>query len=129
MIARLIASALVTPANGIVALAVLSIAAMLLIALMIAARSKALAATLVFLTGLCFGPIFPTVVGTTFSKINPGLYGSAFGIIFAVGLLGASTLPAAIGIYSKGKPIKKSFPIAITAALALFVLAIVMGRV
>lgn len=129
MIARLIASAVVTPANGILTLAMLSVSAMILIALMMAANSKGAAALLVFATGLCFGPIFPTVVGVTFSKIDTSLYGSAFGIIFAVGLLGASTLPAAIGMYSKGKPIKKSFPIAIGAAFVMFVLAILFGRV
>jgi fucose permease len=129
MIARLIASAVITTANGIVALSLLAVAAMILIGLMITTNSKAMAALLVFATGLCFGPIFPTIVGTTFSKLDPGLYGSAFGIIFAVGLLGASTLPAAIGIYSQGKPIKKSFPIAVAAALVLFVLVIVLGRV
>jgi FHS family glucose/mannose:H+ symporter-like MFS transporter len=129
MIARLIASVVVTPANGGVALSILAAATVILIGLMIATNSKGVAALLVFITGLCFGPIFPTIVGVTFSKIDPGVYGSAFGIIFAVGLLGASTLPAAIGIYSKGKPIKKSFPIAMGAALVLFVLAIVIGRV
>lgn len=129
MAARLVASAVVTSENGIVALSALSAAATVLIGLMIAARSKGATALLVFLTGLSFGPVFPTVVGTTFSKIDPGIYGSAFGIIFAVGLLGGSTLPAAIGIYSQGKPVKKSFPIAMAAAFVLFVLAIVMGRV
>lgn len=129
MIARLIASTVVTSANQIHILTVLSVAAVILIGLMIAVKSKAPAALLVFVTGLCFGPIFPTVVGATFAKIDPGLYGSAFGIIFAVGLLGGSTLPAAIGIYSQGKPVKKSFPIAMAAALILFVLSILMGRV
>ena len=129
MVARLFASVAVTSANGIIALCVLAVAATVLIGLMMAANSKATAALLVFATGLCFGPIFPTVVGTTFSKIDPSLYGSAFGIIFAVGLLGASTLPAAIGMYSQGKPIKRSFPIAMAAALVLFVLAILLGRV
>jgi fucose permease len=129
MIARLIASAVVTPANGVVALSILAAATVIVIGLMITTNSKGVSALLVFITGLCFGPIFPTVLGVTFSKIDPGVYGSAFGIIFAVGLLGASTLPAAIGIYSKGKPIKKSFPIAMGAALVLFVLAIVIGRV
>jgi len=129
MIARLIASVVVNSDNGILALAILSAAAMVLVGLMIAARSKAVAAVLVFLTGFCFGPIFPTVVGTTFAKIDPSLYGSAFGIIFAVGLLGGSTLPAAIGMYSQGKPIKKSFPIAMAAAFLLLILAVLMGRV
>lgn len=128
MIARLIASVVVTSANGIIVLSVLAIAAMALIGLLIAARSRAASALLVFVTGLCFGPIFPTVVGTTFARIDPGLYGSAFGIIFAVGLLGGSTIPAAIGMYSQGKPIKKSFPIALAAAFVLLVLAVIMGR-
>jgi FHS family glucose/mannose:H+ symporter-like MFS transporter len=129
MIARLVASVLVTSENGVLALAVLSATALVLIGLMMGARSKGVAAMLVFLTGLCFGPIFPTVVGTTFAKINPSLYGSAFGIIFAVGLLGGSTLPAAIGMYSQGKPIKKSFPIAMAAAALLLILVVIMGRV
>ncbi len=129
MIARLIATVVVTSANGIWAVSVLALAATVIIGLMIAAKSKAFAALLVFLTGLCFGPIFPTVVGVTFAKIDPSIYGSAFGIIFAVGLLGGSTLPAAIGMYSQGKPIKKSFPIAMAAALILFALAFIMGRV
>ena len=129
MIARLIASAVITPANGILTLAAMSVSAMIHIALMIASNSKRVAALLVFATGLCFGPIFPTVVGVTFSKLDTSLYGSAFGIIFAVGLPGASTLPAAIGMYSKGKPIKKSFPIAIGAAFVMFALAILFGRV
>jgi FHS family glucose/mannose:H+ symporter-like MFS transporter len=129
MIARLIATVVVTSANGVWVVSVLALAVAVIIGLMIAARSRNVAALLVFLTGLCFGPIFPTIVGVTFAKINPGIYGSAFGIIFAIGLLGGSTLPAAIGMYSQGKPIKKSFPIAMAAALVLFVLAFVMGRV
>jgi len=129
MIARLIASVAVTSTNGIWAISILALAIAVLTGLMIATNSKNFAALLVFLTGICFGPIFPTVVGVTFSKIDQSSYGSAFGIIFAIGLLGGSTLPAAIGMYSRGKPIKKSFPIAIAAALVLFVLAFLMGRV
>ncbi len=129
MIARLIATTLITTANGIIVLSVLAVAVVILIGLMIATKSKTMAGLCVFATGLCFGPIFPTLVGNTFSKIDAGLYGSAFGIIFAVGLLGGSTLPAAIGIYSRGKPIKKSFPIAAAAAFTLFVLVIILGLV
>jgi fucose permease len=96
---------------------------------MMATNSRTFAAILVFLIGLCFGPMFPTIVGVTFARIEPAVYGSAFGIIFAVGLLGGSTLPAAIGMYSQGRPVKKSFPIAMAAALVLFVLVFIMGRV
>ncbi len=128
MIARLVASVMVTSANGIFAVSILALAALVLIGCMMATGSKTLAAILVFATGLSFGPLFPTIVGITFAKIDPGSYGSAFGIMFAVGLLGGSTLPAAIGILSQGKAIKRSFPIAMAAAFVLFVLAIVMGQ-
>lgn len=129
MISRLIASQTITPENGIAVMAVLALVAMILIGLMIASKSKSLSALLVFLAGLAFAPLFPTVLGVTFSRIDPSLYGSAFSIIFAVGLLGGSTLPAVIGIYSKGKPVKKSFPIAMVAALVLFGLALALGQV
>jgi len=128
MVSRLIASAVVTSANGILAVGALALAAAVLIGLLMVAGSKALSAILIVATGLCFGPMFPTIVGVTFSRIDPGQYGSAFGIIFAIGLLGGSTIPAAIGIYSQGKPIKKSFPIAMAAALILLVLAMFMAR-
>jgi fucose permease len=129
MAARLVATVAVTPENGIWTVSVLALAAAVILGLMMATNSKPYAAILVFLVGLCFGPVFPTVVGVTFARIDPAVYGSAFGIIFAVGLLGGSTLPAAIGMYSRGKPVKKSFPIAMAASLVLFVLVFIMGRI
>jgi len=128
MVARLVTSQFVTPANGVMVITVLAVIAAVSIGLMIATSSKSVAALSVVITGLAFGPLFPTIVGVTFSKIDPSLYGSTFGIIFAVGLLGGSTIPAAIGIYSRGKSIKKSLPIAMAAALVLFVIALIMGR-
>ncbi len=129
MIARLVSSTFITPGSEARIIAALAFVALIAIGLMISAKSRTLSALLVFAAGLAFGPIFPTVVGLTFSRIDPSLYGSAFGIIFAIGLLGGSTIPAAIGIYSKDKPVKKSFPIAMAAALVLFFLAILLGRV
>lgn len=129
MVARLIASQLVTPANGAMAITILAVVAAIAIGLMIATKSRLAAAIFIILTGLSFGPIFPTIVGVTFSGIDKTLYGSAFGIIFAVGLLGGSTIPAAIGYYAKGKTIQKSLSIAVVTALALCVMAIIMGRV
>ena len=96
---------------------------------MIASRGKGLAAVAVVLTGLAFGPIFPTIVGVTFSKTDAAVHGSVFAIIFAVGLLGGSTIPAAIGIYSKGKTIRKSLVIALVTAAVLTVIAYSMGCV
>ena len=128
MIARLVASRMVTPENGVIVIGVLAAVATIAIGLMVATKSKNGAGAFVVMTGLAFGPIFPTIVGVTFAKTVESVRGSAFGIIFAVGLLGATTIPAAIGYYSKGKTIQKSLTIAMAAAFVLFILAIVMSR-
>lgn len=122
MVARLIASGIVTPDIGSWVIAILAIASVITIGLMMMVKSATLAAVGVLLTGLAFGPIFPTVVGVTFSQITPELYGSVFAIIFAVGLLGGSTIPKAIGNYAKGN-IQKGLVIALVTAGLLFVIS------
>jgi len=129
MIARLITSQFVTPEIGAWIILVLSLVATVSIGLMVAAKSKGIGALAVIITGLAFGPIFPTIVGVTFSKVEPSLYGSTFGIIFAIGLLGGTSIPAIIGSVSKGKTIQQSLKIAVAAALVLVLVAYIMGRV
>lgn len=126
MVARLIASSTVAVGTETWVLMLLAIVAIVSTGLMTVIKSKPLAALLVVVTGAAFGPIFPTVVGLTFGQVDESLYGSAFAIIFAVGLLGGSTVPAAIGIHSKGKSIQKSMIIATMAAIVLLVFAFIM---
>ncbi len=77
--------------------------------------------------GLSFAPCFPTIVGVTYSK-HPENFGSVFGIIFAVGLLGAVIIPKAIGNLAKGSSIQKSLKLLVPTCLALIVLALILGR-
>ena len=129
MASRLVSSMLVTPDNGALAITVLALVAMVSIWIMSTTKSSGMAGLAVVVTGLAFGPIFPSVVGVTFSGIAPELHGSTFAIIFAIGLLGATILPAWMGILSKGKSIQKSMVIAAVAAALLAVIAIIMGRI
>ncbi len=99
------------------------------IMLMIVANGPALAIIAILLTGLAFAPIFPTIVGVTFAKFDPRLYGSIFGIIFAVGLLGGTFVPKFIGNLSVGSTVQQSLPIAAVMAGLLFVIALFMGKV
>jgi fucose permease len=99
------------------------------IILMILANSPALAIIAILLAGLAFAPIFPTIVGVTFAKFEPRLYGSIFGIIFAVGLLGATFVPKFIGNLSVDSTVQQSLWIAAAMAAILFVIALIMGRV
>ena len=76
--------------------------------------------------GLAFAPCFPTIIGITYNK-HPENFGSVFGIIFAVGLLGAVIVPKAIGNLAKGSSIQKSMKLLVPACVLLIVLALVLG--
>ena len=78
--------------------------------------------------GLAFASVFPTIVGVTYSK-HPENFGSVFGIIFAVGLLGAVIAPKAIGNLARGSSVQKSLKLLVPASVILIVLAIVLGRI
>jgi fucose permease len=107
----------------------MSLLAVLAISAMVLTRSPGLAIAAVLLVGLALAPIFPTIVGVTFSQYEPSLYGSIFGIIFAVGLLGPTTVPKLIGSLSVGGTVQKSLPIAAVIAAGLCGLAWLMGKV
>ncbi len=83
---------------------------------------------LAVLAGLAFAPCFPTTVGITFAKFGPEVYGSIFGIIFAVGLLGAVIIPKAIGNMAKGSSIQRSLWLLIPLCVFLIVLALILGE-
>ncbi len=108
---------------------VTSFISLLAIIVMIVTKSAALAVVAVLLTGLAFAPIFPTIVGVTFAKFEPRLYGSIFGIIFAVGLLGGTFIPKFIGNMSVGRTVQGSLPIAAVMAGILFLISLVIGKV
>lgn len=116
-------------AMGIKVIAAMALIAALAVLLMILTQSAALATAAVILTGLVFAPIFPTIVGVTFAKFEPGLYGSIFGIVFAVGLLGATLVPPVIGRMSMGATVQQSLLIVLAMALILFVVSLFMGKV
>jgi fucose permease len=92
-------------------------------------KSPGLALAAIVLIGLAFAPIFPTIVGVTFAKFEPRLYGSIFGIIFAIGLLGATFVPKFIGNLSAGKSVQAGLPVAAVMAGILFVISLFIGKV
>jgi fucose permease len=106
-----------------------SVLAILAILLMIVAKGPALGIVAVILAGLAFAPIFPTIVGVTFAKFEAGLYGSIFGIIFAIGLLGCTFVPKFIGNLSVGSTVQQSLPIAAIIAGILLVISFFIGRI
>ncbi|MCJ7812754.1 MFS transporter [bacterium] len=82
--------------------------------------------TLVFLSGLIAGPCFPTVVGITIAK-HPENFATVFGAIFAIGLLGATIGPKAIGNLAKGATVQKGLKLMIPVCAVMLVLGIIFG--
>lgn len=101
----------------------------LIVLAMMAAKTTRTAQVLAALAGLAFAPCFPTTIGVTFAKFSPEIYGSVFGIIFAIGLLGAVIVPKAIGNLAKGSSIQKSLKLLLPICVALIILALVLGRI
>jgi len=112
---------------GVRLIAAMALVAVGTIAAMITTSSPAVAIAAVVLTGLVFAPIFPTIVGVTFAKFDPSLYGSIFGIMFSVGLLGATFVPKIIGNLSAGATVQQSLFIVLGMAAALFVVSLFLG--
>lgn len=108
---------------------IMSIVSLGAIILMVVANSPAIAMFAVIIAGLAFAPIFPTIVGITFSKFEPGLYGSIFGIIFSIGLLGGTFIPNIIGKFSEGATVQQGLMIAGIMAFILVIISLFIGRV
>jgi fucose permease len=104
-----------------------AVAAALIILAMTKCKSAVTAGLLAAAAGLAFAPCFPTTVGVTFAKFSPEVYGSIFGIIFAVGLLGAVIIPKMIGNMASGSSVQKSLKLLLPACGLLIVLALLMG--
>ena len=128
MVGRLVASQIqFITEYGEIIIAVLALVAGLIILAM--TKSGAIwTSALVACAGLAFAPCFPTTVGVTFAKFEPAVYGSVFGIIFAIGLLGAVIVPKAIGNYAKGSSVKRSLKLLIPACIAMIVVALILGK-
>ncbi len=130
MVGRFLASTMKNlTAMGAKVITAASILSVVAIVGMIVTKSPALAVAAILLTGLAFAPIFPTIVGVTFAKFEPALYGSIFGIIFAVGLLGGTFVPKWIGDVSASGGVQAGLKIALLMAGILFVLSLFIGRV
>jgi len=129
MVGRLATSQVVKPGMEANLILVAALVAAATIFVMIQAKSQTLAALTVIVVGLCFAPMFPTIVGLTFAKFPAAQHGSVFGTIFAIGLIGGTTIPAWIGSYSRGKSIQKSLNIAVGASILLALFGVILGRI
>jgi fucose permease len=116
-------------AVGVKLIAGAAVVSLVAILAMVFTQSAALAVLAVVVVGLAFAPIFPTIVGVTFSKFDSSQYGSIFGIIFAIGLLGGTFVPKWIGDLSAGGTVQDGLKIAAGMALLLVLVTPLLGVV
>ncbi len=104
------------------------VSAVILYAL-VTANSEGIATIFFILIGLLFAPMFPTIAGLALSRTPEAVHGTAFSLIFAVGLIGAIFLPAWMGAISsgEGKTIKNSMAVAGGTAVVLVIISVIMG--
>lgn len=130
MLGRFIASRIKNlTAFGSKIITLMALVSIVTILIMMLTKNPALAIVAVLLTGFVFAPIFPTIVGVTFAKFDPSLYGSIFGIIFAVGLLGGVFVPKLIGNMAAEATVQQSLLILGIMAGILFVISLFIGRI
>lgn len=115
-----------TPIGGYVLTGAALLAVVVITALM-RTRTLATARGLVFLIGFLLGPIFPTTIGITVQHFAPSAWGTLFGVIFAVGSLGAGTLPAWLGSLAKDGSVQAGFKVLRLASLGLSAIALVLS--
>lgn len=127
MASRLATASLITPQSGAVVSAALSMVVFGGLWAMWLTRSKPIACCLVLLVGAMLGPITPTVTGVMFSKLPAGLFGSAFAIFFAVGLIGATSIPSGVGMVARQRPIRQALAIPIGAAILVGLFSLLLN--
>ncbi len=125
MLARLFTAFFVPSAIFPYYVPVLALIATAALLLMVGAKNANAAVVAMLITGFVLGPIFPTLVGVTFSKT--GVESEVFGMIFAIGLLGGIVTPRVMGGFSAGGHIRKGIQVLAGLAVALVVISAVLS--
>jgi fucose permease len=82
------------------------------------------------LLGFLLGPIFPTLVGSLFQRLNDEKvygYGTAYGALFAVGSLGSLVLAPLIGARATRRSVQTALRIPMVIAIGLTLAALVFA--
>ncbi len=107
-------------------IALLSIAAMLALALL---RGRRLVVATVVLVGLLAGPFFPNLIGQLFTHLEAGqrmeFAGRAVAMIFACASVGWAALPTAMGVVAARHGIRRAFLLPAACGVALTVILLV----
>jgi fucose permease len=114
------------PGSEAAVILVASLAGAAILSGVVLGHGARLAGALVIAAGLAFGPVFPTLMAVLLSHCEPTTQGRAVGLFFALGGLGWTTIPVAIGALARRTNVQKAFSIAVGAAVGLAGVALVL---
>lgn len=129
LIARLIAATFVTPANTPMVLLVIAVISIAVLSVMIATSNHKIGLVCVGVMGILMGSVCPDIFAYMFSHTDPAYHGTAFGILFATGLAGASVISALVGIVTRKHSFKFGFIVNIAGSALLAACAIIAALV
>ena len=124
-VSRLIAATFVTPANTPIVLLGIAVISVVVLSVMIATSSHKIGLVCVGLMGMLMGSVCPDVFGFMFSNTDPAYHGTAFGILFATGLAGASVISGLVGMVTRKRSFKFGFVVNIAGSVLLAACAII----
>jgi fucose permease len=91
------------------------------------AVNGARAALGLLLLGFLMGPIFPTLLGIVFKQVPENLWGTTYGILFAVGSSSSLIMAPLAGAYARRKSVHETFRLLAPLALVLLCAALLIG--
>ena len=106
---------------------VLALASTAVLGLLYLSRGRAVAVAVVCAAGLCFGPVFPTLMAMLLNHFPPTLHGRAVGLLFGIGGVGWTMIPMLMGAYARRTSVQRAFAIAVVSALGLCVVTAVLA--
>lgn len=101
----------------------LAVACVLVLSVLMLAKSRVVAIGVVLVAGLSFGPVFPTLMAQLLDHFPPQLRGRAVGMLFGVGGIGWTAIPMLMGAYARRTSVQRSFVVAIASAVGLTLVA------
>jgi fucose permease len=88
--------------------------------------NKEMASGMVVLSGLAFGPVFPTIMGILTGHVPSSIAGRAVGLFFMIGGIGWAVIPALIGKYAYRRGVQRAFGLAVASSVGLTATAVVL---
>lgn len=105
----------------------LSVICLALMIVLVTAKSRSVTAAAVVVSGLVFGPVFPTLMTVYLMGVPPTGIGRAVGFFFFFASVGWTVIPMLIGHVAKRTNIQRGFGVAAASAAVFVGLVLIRG--